>query len=111
MTRQVMILKSAENDLVSLQQLLIKDSGTDAWQSAYTQIKADIHTLQKYPMLGFMLEETKRLNWVQFRQVVSGMNRIIYETPRDMVLIHAVCNVHQDMQSLIADRLLFALNE
>jgi hypothetical protein len=42
----------------------------------------------------------------EYRQVVSGMNRIIYEIRQDAVFIHAVVDVRRDMVSLLTKRLL-----
>jgi hypothetical protein len=46
------------------------------------------------------------LNLSEYRQVLCGMNRIIYEIRQDVVFIHAVVDVRRDMVSLLTRRLL-----
>lgn len=106
MTFNVVILEGAETDLKSLKRYLIKNFGVVVWQASYAQIKNDVHSLQKFLASGVIPDELGDLGLTQFRQLVSGMNRIIYEIRGEMIYVHAICDTRRDMQALLSRRLL-----
>lgn len=106
MTVNVVILGSAESDLRDLRSYIIKNFGKDNWQISYRKIKASILQIRSHPESGRMPDELASLNLVQFRQVVSGMNRIIYELRNDTAYIHIICDTRKDLRSLLLKRIL-----
>lgn len=82
----------------------------ELWQGYLTsqlqQNSRDCGTLQIFPLGGKIPEELEKLNLTQYRQVLSGMNRIIYEVRQQTVYIHIVCDTRKDMRSLLTKRLL-----
>ena len=106
MSISVVFLRSAELDLKELKSYLIKNFGKDAWQASYNKIQEAVGTLQTFPLGGKIPEELDKLNLTQYRQVISGMNRIIYEVRQETIYIHMVCDTRKDMQSLLTKRLL-----
>lgn len=106
MSVQVVFLKSAELDLKELRGYMVKNFGKDAWQASYAKIKDAVNTIGTFPLGGNIPEELERLNLTQYRQVVSGMNRIIYEVRQEIIHIHIVCDTRKDMKSLLIRRLL-----
>lgn len=89
-----------------LKSYMVKSFGKDTWQASYTRIKDSVNTLKTFPLGGNVPEELERLNLTQYRQVVSGMNKIIYEVRQVVIYIHIVCDTRKDMQSLLTRRLL-----
>ncbi len=106
MTFHVVFLKSAEQDLKELKSYMVKNFGKDTWQASYTRIQGSVNTIKTFPLGGNVPEELERLNLTQYRQVVSGMNRIIYEIRQEIIYIHIVCDTRKDMKSLLTRRLL-----
>ena len=106
MSFQVVFLKSAEHDLKELKGHMVKNFGKDAWQASYTRIKDAVNTIGTFLLGGNVPEELERLNLTQYRQVVAGMNRIIYEVRQEIIYIHMVCDTRKDMKSLLTRRLL-----
>ena len=47
-----------------------------------------------------------KLNLSQYRQLVSGQNRIVYEVRQDRIYIHMIVDVRRDMNALLTRRLL-----
>jgi len=105
MSFQVVFLKSAELDLKELQGYMVKNFGKDAWQVSYAKIKDAVNTIGTFPLGGNVPEELERLNLTQYRQVIAGMNRIIYEVRQEIVYIHIVCGTRKDMKSHLTRRL------
>ena len=109
MSISVVFLRSAELDLKELKSYLVKNFGKDAWQASYSKIQETVDTLQTFPLGGKIPEELDKLNLTQYRQVISDMNRIIYEVRQETIYIHIVCDTRKDMKSLLTKRLLRTL--
>lgn len=106
MSFRVVFLRSAEHDLKELRAYILRNFGKDIWQASYGKIKDTVNTLATFPLEGKIPEEIECLNLTQFRQVLSGMNRIVYEVRQETIYIHIVCDTRKDMRSLLTRRLL-----
>lgn len=103
---RVVILESAEQDLKEIRSYILKNFSADTWRTTYAKIKEAIRNLQNFPQAGCIPEEIEKLNLTQYRQVLSGMNRVIYEVRQDTVYVHVIVDVRRDMESLLTRRLL-----
>lgn len=106
MAISIVILESAEHDLKDLRSYLVKNFSLEVWQDTYRKLKEAIRNLRDFPLSGSIPDEIGKFNLHQYRQVVSGMNRIIYEVRQDMIYIHMIVDVRRDMTSLLTRRLL-----
>ena len=102
---KIVILASAELDLHDLRAYIVKDFSAATWQKTFKQIKASIRNLASFPLLGSVPDELQTLNLTQYRQVLSGQNRIIYEVRQDTIYIHLVVDSRRDLQSFLLRRL------
>jgi len=103
---KIVILQSAETDLTELRTYLIGRFSPQTWQSTYTGLKAAIRHLATLPYSGSIPEEIERLNLGQYRQALSGMNRIIYEVRGQTIYIHIICDSRRSLPALLMKRLL-----
>ena len=106
MSLKIVILESAEHDLNDLKTYIVKNFSTKIWQNTYAKLKESIRSLQDFPCAGSIPEELEKLNLSQYRQVVSGLNRIIYEVRQDIIYIHIIVDSRRDMSALLIRRLL-----
>ena len=106
MSLKVVILQSAESDLKELRAYLIKQFSAQTWQSTYAALKASIRDLATQPYKGSIPQEIEKLHLSQYRQVLSGMNRIIYEVREQTVYIHIIADTRKSLPSLLMKRLL-----
>jgi plasmid stabilization system protein ParE len=106
MNFKVVILESAEHDLKELKDYITKNFSVETWQNSYDKIKTVIRNLKAFPYAGSIPEELEKLNLSQYRQVLSGMNRIIYEVRQDVIYIHIITDARRDLKSLLTKRLL-----
>ena len=106
MTAKVVILKSAEYDLQELKKYLIKDFSREVWLECYSKLKETIRNLQSFPQIGSIPVELEKLSLSQYRQVLSGINRVLYEIRHNTVYIHMIVDIRRDMVSLLQRRLL-----
>ncbi|MBU9434153.1 type II toxin-antitoxin system RelE/ParE family toxin [Burkholderia multivorans] len=106
MTVKAVFLRSAETDLKELRGYVVKHFGKDTWQETYSKIKQSVALIESHPTSGKIPEELATLNLNQYRQILSGMNRIIYEVRGDTAYIHIVCDTRKDLRSLLMRRIL-----
>ncbi len=103
---RVVILESAEHDLRELRSYIIKNFSISTWRNSYSSLKKTIRHLQHFPQAGTIPEEIEKLNLTQYRQVLSGVNRIIYERRQDVVYIHIIADSRTELLNLLTRRLL-----
>ncbi len=106
MKYEVVILKSAEQDLQDLRTYLLRQFGRAIWLESYEKIKVVIDNLKTFPFSGAVPEALAQINLAQYRQVLSGKNRIIYEVRQNIVYVHIVADSRRDMKTLLTRRLL-----
>ena len=109
MTVKVFFLHSAEADLKEIRSYLLKHFGRETWQASYSKIKDSVAVIQSFPDGGNVPDELASLNLAHYRQVISGMNRIIYEVRGDTAYVHIVCDARKDLRSVLTKRLLRAV--
>ena len=102
----VVFLKSAEQEVKDLKSYIVKKFGKEAWQTTLSSLRDSINILQTHPNAGKVPDELNTLNPPQYREIVSGMNRIIYEIRQRTIYIHLVCDSRRDMQGLLTRRVL-----
>lgn len=103
---RVVILDSAEQDLKELRSYVVKNFSQDTWLKTYGKLKESIRNLATFPLLGATPPELEPINLSQYRQIVSGMNRIIYEPRPDAVYIYMIVDTRREMTSLLMQRLI-----
>jgi toxin ParE1/3/4 len=87
---EVVILKSAEQDLRELRTYLLKNYGRETRLDSYATIKVAINDLKTFPYSGSTPDALEQLNLAQYRQAIAGQNRIIYEVRQKTVYVHVV---------------------
>lgn len=105
MNFKIVILESAEHDLKDLRSYLVKNFSQATWQESYSKIKTVIRNLQTFPYAGAIPDEFQHLGLSQYRQMFSGVNRIIYEVRQDTVYIHIITDGRRDLKGLLLRRL------
>jgi|1115.fasta_scaffold07642_8 plasmid stabilization system protein ParE len=105
MSFRIVFVNSAEHDLKELKRYMVKNFGSDTWQVSYARIKDAVNTIRTFPLGGDVPEVLERLHLTQYRQVVAGKNRVIYEVRQDTIYIHIVCDTRKDLTSLLSRRL------
>ena len=103
---KVVILDSAAQDLKELRSYIIKEFSRETWLKTFGTIKTSIRNLAKFPLLGAIPPELEVLQLTQYRQILSGKNRIIDEPRPDALYIHIVVDARRDMKSLLMRRLM-----
>lgn len=103
---RVVFLPGAEQDMKAIRQYVVQRFGAEVWRDTLGALRKATHGLQRFAMRGGVPDELADLGTARYRQLVSGMNRVIYEVAGDVVYIHIVCDTRRDLRSLLARRLL-----
>lgn len=103
---KVVFLHDAEEDLKELRRYIVSKFGKDIWLETKAQIKTTTKSLAAFPQSGHIPDELAELGMAQYRQVIAGMNRIIYEVRGDLLYVHIACDTRRDLRDLLARRLL-----
>ncbi|WP_433738245.1 type II toxin-antitoxin system RelE/ParE family toxin [Pseudomonas putida] len=106
MSFKVVVLHSAETDLKELRTYLIRQFSNQTWQSTYASLKAAIRHVGAQPYSESFPEKIEKLNLSQYRQVISGMNRVIYEIREQTVFVHIIADTRKSLPTLLMKRLL-----
>ncbi|KVV20867.1 plasmid stabilization protein [Burkholderia cepacia] len=108
MAIRVVILASAEQDIKDLKSYVQTNFGKPTWLSTKGEIRDAIKTIASHPMVGNIPPEFEALNLTQYRQILTGLNRIIYETPAGSTVayVHVICDQRRDLKTLLTRRLL-----
>lgn len=103
---QVLILRGAEADLHELRAYLLRRFGAGSWRESRQAIGRAFARIAAQPQAGKMPEELLALNLAQYRQVLAGKNRVIYELRGDRAYVHVVCDVRRDLRAVLLRRIL-----
>ncbi|KVR63113.1 plasmid stabilization protein [Burkholderia cepacia] len=108
MTLRAVFIRSAEDDLKALKRYVVSNFGAVAWRSNYDEIKSAVASIRVFPDRGRVPDELANVGLTQYRQIIAGMNRVIYEVRGDTLYVHIVCDTRKDLKSLLMRRLMLA---
>ncbi|HKR43456.1 MAG TPA: type II toxin-antitoxin system RelE/ParE family toxin [Paraburkholderia sp.] len=103
---KAVFLQSARTDLQDIRRYVIAKFGPKAWRETSGKIRGDIEQLEAFPRNGSIPPELVELGFANYRQIVSGMNRIIYEIDDPMIYIHLIVDTRRDLKDVLARILL-----
>lgn len=61
---------------------------------------------QRFPQSGYVPAELLDFGGLNFREALSGQNRVVYEVRDDTIYIHVVTDTRRDLRTLLQKRLL-----
>ena len=103
---KVVFLQSARTDLQGIRRYVIAKFGPQTWRETSAKIQGDVAQLEALPYNGQIPAELSEMGFRNYRQIVSGMNRVIYEIDDPMVYIHLVVDTRRDLKDVLARLLL-----
>lgn len=103
---KVVILDSAEQDLKELRSYVVTNFSKATWLKTYSKLKESIRNLATFPLLGAVPPELETINLTQYRQIISGMNRVVYEPRVNAVYIYMIVDTRRDLKNLLMQRLM-----
>lgn len=99
---------AAKDDLIDIRDFL-KNSESPQFAAKITaEIRDAVAALKEWPKhKGTYVKELGELNLSQYRQLLAGQHRIVFERgDQDTCYIHLVCHTSRDLEAMLRRRLL-----
>ena len=98
---------AAKNDVMEIRDFLKSSESLQFAIKVTQEIRNEVAALRKWPKRkGIYVKELEDLNLPQYRQLLAGQNRIIFECgDNDVCYIHLVCHTSRDLEALLRRRL------
>ncbi len=104
--RVVRLTAGAQQDVRSLSRYLHDRHGTAASTAFRIHLSEAMARLSDYPLRGSVPHELEAIGVTEYRQILSGLNRIIYRVIEDEVIVFIIVDGRRDLQSLLERRVL-----
>ncbi|MFM0417437.1 type II toxin-antitoxin system RelE/ParE family toxin [Paraburkholderia aromaticivorans] len=100
------ILGPARSDLQDLRRYIINKFGNKTWLETRNKIQQAIKQVEEFPLKGSNPPELIDFHPAKYYQIISGMNRIIYQIANDTIYIHIISDTRRDLKAILAKRLI-----
>jgi plasmid stabilization system protein ParE len=97
---------AARDDLLEIRAYLKMQQSPAFFKKVTEQIRDEVGSLRDLPSKGIYVQELEELQLDQYRELLAGQHRIIFERASDAFYIHIVCHTSRDLESLLRRRLL-----
>ena len=100
------ILDEAQEDTKDLRRYILRGFGAEAWKQTSAQLAVTFANIRQFPQSGYVPAELTDFGGLNFREVLSGQNRVIYEVRDDAIYVHVITDTRRDLRMLLQKRLL-----
>lgn len=100
------ILDEAQEDTKDLRRYILRHFGAETWKQTSAQLADTFANIRQFPQSGYVPAELSDFGGLNFREALSGQNRVIYEVRDDTIYIHVVTDTRRDLRTLLQKRLL-----
>ncbi|MGP1439002.1 MAG: type II toxin-antitoxin system RelE/ParE family toxin [Treponema sp.] len=102
--REVIVSKFAENDLNDIVEYYFSLSENYV-SKIVDEFEANITFLKNYPKAGRIIPELEKQGILQYRELIQGHYRIVYEILEDVVIIHTIIDGRRNFEDIIISKL------
>ncbi|PRZ45352.1 type II toxin-antitoxin system RelE/ParE family toxin [Paraburkholderia fungorum] len=99
-------LAPARADLNDLRRYIINKFGGNTWIETRAKIQHAVAQIEEFPLKGSVPPELNDFHLLGYYQVLSGMNRIIYQIDNNTIYIHIIADTRRDLKDILAKRLM-----
>ncbi|KAA1004370.1 type II toxin-antitoxin system RelE/ParE family toxin [Paraburkholderia panacisoli] len=99
-------LDEAQEDTKDLRRYILKTFGAETWKQTSAELAVTFGNIRQIPQSGYVPAELSDFGGLNFREALSGQNRVIYEVRDDTIYIHVVTDTRRDLRTLLQKRLL-----
>jgi toxin ParE1/3/4 len=103
---KAVFLAPAKTDLQELRRYIINKFGNKMWLETRAKIQSTVAQIQEFPLKGSNPPELIDFQFNGYYQVISGMNRIIYQIANNTICIHIISDTRRDLKAILANRLI-----
>ena len=74
-------------------------------ENIVSEFETNIISLQEYPKRGRMVPELERQGISQYRELIQGYYRIVYEISEDKILVHTIIDGRRNVEDILISKL------
>jgi plasmid stabilization system protein ParE len=98
--------EAARDDLLEIRAYLKTNQSPALVKKVTEQIRDEAGSLADWPSKGVFVRELEELQLDQYRELLAGQHRIIFERGSEAFYVHIVCRARRDLEALLRRRLL-----
>lgn len=108
MSYQSWFTDNAKADVKELKGYVVQNWSKQVWKTALDQIRHAVSILENQPYTSAVCQDLAALGITDYRQMLTGKNRIIYavDAANNRIIIHIICDQKRDLQTLLMLRLI-----
>jgi plasmid stabilization system protein ParE len=98
--------EAARDDLLEIRAHLKMNQSAAFVKKVTADIRDEVASLRDWPSKGVFVRELEELQLDQYRELLAGQHRIIFERGSEAFYVHLVCHASRDLEALLRRRLL-----
>lgn len=101
---EVIISRFAEDDLNEIIEYYYSLS-QNYIETLISEFEENVISLQQHPKSGRIIPELEKQGILQYRELIQGYYRIVYEISDDKVIIHTIIDGRRNFEDIIISKL------
>ncbi|MCR5318325.1 MAG: type II toxin-antitoxin system RelE/ParE family toxin [Treponema sp.] len=101
---EVIVSQFAEDDLNEIVEYYFSLSHNYV-EKTILEFEENIMSLQKYPKRGRVVPELEKQGILQYRELIQGYYRIVYEISDGKVIVHTIIDGRRNFEDIIISKL------
>ena len=101
---EVIVSQFAEDDLNEIVEYYFSLSQNYV-EKIISEFEENIMSLKKHPRSGSVVPELEKQGILQYRELIQGYYRIVYEISDDKVIIHTIIDGRRNFEDIIISKL------
>ena len=102
--KEVIVSQFAEDDLNEIVEYYFSLSPNYV-ENIVSEFETNILSLQQYPKRGRIVPELDRQGISQYRELMQGHYRIVYEISEEKVIVHTIIDGRRNFEDIIISKL------
>lgn len=104
-SRRIVILDSAKEELREIRKYVRKEFGGSVWNEVNAQYRNSFRLIKEDPQIGSCIDELKEIGIVDVRYVLVRQTRVVYQFDEALVLVHMFIATRRDFRTHLLKRL------
>ena len=102
--KEVIVSQFAEDDLSEIVEYYFS-LNPNYVENIVSEFETNVLSLQQYPKRGGIVSELDRQGISQYRELIQGYYRIVYEILEDKVIVHTIIDGRRNFKDIIISKL------
>lgn len=101
---EVIVSQFAEDDLNEIVEYYFLLSQNYV-EKIISEFEENVMSLKKHPRIGRVVPELEKQGILQYRELIQGYYRIVYEISDDKVIVHTIIDGRRNFEDIIISKL------